>query len=180
VRKPYSLRKGFPQHGTTKRAGGLMMMNLKLMIPIITMAAIWAFAFAPTEGLTTSEEPLFKEYQVVEVQPFEVPTNVAAPDAEGRTIADEIVIQIGRYNAKFNLFETVILEGAQKVPPDKKVLLVRGQVTAYSPKGTCAVHCQFVDKASGQVLLETDAQGLRFRVASYIAKFIYQNKVGKK
>jgi hypothetical protein len=104
---------------------------------------------------------------------------VTAPGTEGRAIADEIVVQIGRYNAKFNLFEMVILEGAQKIPAGKKVLLVKGTVTLYSPNGTCAVHCQFVDKASGQVLLETDAKGFRFRVANYIAKIIYQNKVGK-
>jgi hypothetical protein len=151
----------------------------KLMIPVIGMVAIVVLAMAPIEGRAASETPLFKDYQVAEVRPFEVPQNVAAPGSEGRTVADEIVIQIGRYNAKFNLFEMVILEGAQKVPSDKKVLLVKGAITAYSPKGTCAVHCQFVDKASGQVLLETDAQGFRFRVASYIAKVIYENKVVK-
>ena len=150
-----------------------------LMIAAITMAAVWAFVMVPMESEAASETSLFKDYQVAEVRPFEVPQNLGAPSSEGRTIADEIVVQIGRYNAKFNLFETVTLEGAQKVPADKKVLLVKGTLTAYSPKGTCAVHFQLVDKASGQVLLETDAQGLRFRVASYIAKVIYQNKVGK-
>jgi hypothetical protein len=151
----------------------------KLMIPVIWMATILVFAMAPIKARAASETPLFKDYQVAVVQPFEVPQNVAAPSSEGRTIADEIVIQIGRYNAKFNLFEMVILEGAQKVPADKKVLLVRGTVMAYSPNNTCAVHCQFVDKATGQVLHEIDAKGFRFRVANYIAKIIYQNKVGK-
>jgi len=151
----------------------------KLMIPVIWMVAIWAFAMAPMEGRAASETPLFKDYQVAEVRLFEVPLNVAAPDSEGRIVADETVYQITRYNAKFNLFEMVIREGAQKVPPGKKVLLVKGTITAYSPNGTCAVHCQFVDKASGQVLLEIDPQGLRFRVANYIAKIIYQNKAGK-
>jgi hypothetical protein len=73
-----------------------------------------------------------------------------------------------------------MLAAITKVPYDKKVLLVRGTVTAYTQKGTCAVHCQFVDKASGQVLQETDAQGLRFRVANYISRIIYQNKVENK
>jgi hypothetical protein len=158
------------------------MKNLKHMIAAITMAAILVFAFTPIEGQAGSEAPIFKDYQVVEVQPFEVPPNVAAPDSAGRAIADETVYQIRRYSAKFNLFEMVIMEGAQPVPPGKKVLLVKGTVTAYTPKGastTCAVHCQFVDKASNQVLQETDAKGLTFRVAEYIAKVIYQNKVGK-
>jgi hypothetical protein len=149
------------------------------MIATITMVAVWALAMIPMVALAMSETPLFKDYQVAEVRPFEVPQNVAAPASEGQAIADEIVIQIGRYNAKFNLFETVILEGAQKQPSDKKVLLVKGQVTEYSPNTFSAVHCQFVDKATGQVLLETDARSFRVRVANYIAKVIYQNKVGK-
>jgi hypothetical protein len=157
------------------------MKNLKFMIPAIITAAICAFALTPIEGRAGQEAPIFKDYQVVEVQPFEVPPNVAAPDSAGRAIADETVYQIRRYSAKFNLFEMVMMEGTQKAPPGKKVLLVKGTVTAYSPKGTgtCAIHCQFVDKASNQVLQETDAKGLTVRVANYIAKVIYQNKVGK-
>jgi hypothetical protein len=156
-----------------------MKKNNKLMIAAIAMAAVWALAIVPMVALAASETPLFKDYQVAEVRPFEVPQTTIAPASEGRTMADEIVIQIGRYNTKFNLFETVTLEGAQKIPADKKVLLVKGTITAYSPNNTCAVHCQFVDKATGQVLHEIDANGFRFRVANYIAKIIYQNKVGK-
>jgi hypothetical protein len=155
------------------------MKHHRLRVAAITMAAVWAFALLPMEAMAASDTPLFKDYQVAEVRPFEVPQNLGAPSSEGRTIADEIVIQIGRYNAKFNLFEMVILEGAQKVPTGKKVLLVKGTVTEYSPNTFCAVHCQFVDKASGQVLHETDARSFRARVANYIAKVIYQNKVGK-
>jgi hypothetical protein len=76
------------------------------------------------------------------------------------------VYRIRSYSAKFNLFE--------------KVLLVKGTVTAYSPNNTCAVHCQFVDKVNGRVLYETDARGLTFRVAEYIAKVTYLYKVGGK
>jgi hypothetical protein len=152
------------------------MKGLKRMIGVTGMAAIVVCAVASITGQTAAETPLFKDYQVAEVRPFEVPLNVAAPPSEGRAVADETVYQITRYNAKFNLFEMVILEGAQKVPAGKKVLLVQGTVTAYSPNNTCAVHCQFVDKASGKVLYEIDAKGFRFRVANYIAKIIYKNK----
>jgi hypothetical protein len=155
------------------------MKHNKIMIAAMTMAALWACALVPMAGWAASETALFKDYQVAEVRPFEIPQNVAAPQSEGRAIADEIVIQIGRYNAKFNLFEMVILEGAQKIPAGKKVLLVKGTVTEYTPKGIFTVHCQFVDKASGKVLYETDARSFRARVANYIAKIIYQNKVGK-
>ena len=158
------------------------MKNLKRMIPAIIATALWLCALAPIEGLAGSETPSFKDYQVVEVRSFEVPLNVAAPDSAGRNVADETVYQIRRYSAKFNLFEMVIMEGTQQVPSGKKILLVKGTVTAYSPKGagTCAVHCQFLDKARGQVLHETDAQGVTVRVANYIAKIIYLYKVGGK
>ena len=152
------------------------------MILAIVVAILWLFISAPGEGLAAEGPLLFKDYQVVEVRPFEVPTNVAAPDSAGRAIADETLYQIRRYSAKFNLFDMVFMEGTQKVPAGKKVLLVKGTVTAYSPKGagTCAVHCQFVDKASGQVLHEIDPNGMTFRVADYIAKIIYLQKVGEK
>ena len=154
------------------------MKHHKPMIYGIIVAATLVFALAPQEGIT--ETPIFKEYQVVEVRPFEVPLNVPAPESAGRELADEIVYQIRRYSAKFNLFEMVIKEGTQTVPPGKKVLLVKGIVTAYSPRGTCAVNCQFVDKASDHVLHETEAKGLTFRVANYIARVIYMYKVGEK
>ena len=151
------------------------------MIPAIVGAVLWLFTIAPGEGLTAEGPPLFKDYQIVEVRPFEVPQNVAAPDSAGRTIADETLYQIRRYSAKHNLFDMVFMEGTQKVPAGKKVLLVKGTVTAYSPKGagTCAVHCQFVDKVSGQVLHEIDPNGMTFRVAEYIAKIIYLQKMGE-
>ncbi len=157
------------------------MKMLKIMIPVMLLAVIAATVFVPNKGITQTDVPLFKDYQVVEVRPFEVPLNVAAPESAGRDLADEIIYQIRRYSAKFNLFEMVIMEGAEKVPSGKKVLLVKGTVTAYSPKGTCAATFQFVDKASGQVLpvQETEAKGYTFRVANYIARVIYKYKVGR-
>jgi hypothetical protein len=154
------------------------MKHHKPIIYGIIVAAILAFALAPQEGM--AETPILKDYQVVEVQPFEVPLNVPAPDSAGRDLAYEIIYQIMRYSDKFNLFEMVIMEGAQKVPAGKKVLLVKGTITAYSDKGTCAVNFQFVDKASNKVLHETEAKGFTFRVANYIARVIYNYKVGGK
>jgi hypothetical protein len=154
------------------------MKHHKPIIYGIIVAAILAFALAPQEGM--AETPILKDYQVVEVQPFEVPLNVPAPESAGRDLAYEIIYQIMRYSDKFNLFEMVIMEGAQKVPAGKKVLLVKGTITAYSDKGTCAVNFQFVDKASNKVLHETEAKGFTFRVANYIARVIYNYKVGGK
>jgi hypothetical protein len=154
------------------------MKHHKPIIYGIIVAAILVLALMPNEGM--AETPILKEYQVVEVQPFEVPLNVPAPESAGRELADETIYQIMRYSAKFNLFEMVIMEGTQKVPAGKKVLLVKGTITAYSTRGTCAVNFQFVDKASGQVLHEAPAKGLTFRVANYIARVIYSYTVGGK
>jgi len=157
------------------------MKSLKIMIPVMLLAIIAATIFVPNKGMTQTDVPLFKDYQVVEVQPFEVPLNVAAPEHAGHDLANETVYQIIRYSDKFNLFELVIMEGAHKVPAGRKVLLVKGTITAYSTQGTCATTFQFVDKASGQVLpvQETEAQGFTFRVANYIARVIYIYKVGR-
>jgi hypothetical protein len=156
------------------------MKPFKIIIRALFVTVMTIIAFASTEGM--AETPIFKDYQVVEVRPFEVPLNVAAPESAGREIADETIYEIRRYSAKFNLFEMVIMEGTQTVPPGKKVLQVTGTITAYNPKGTCAATFQFVDKASGQVLPvhETEAKGFTFRVANYIARVIYNYKVGGK
>jgi hypothetical protein len=153
------------------------MKPFKIIIGAMFVTVMTLMALALNEGM--AETPLFEDYQVVEVRPFEVPLNVPAPDSAGRDLAYEIIYQIMRYSDKFNLFEMVIMEGAQKVPAGKKVLLVKGTITAYSDKGTCAVTFQFVDKASGQVLPvhETEAKGFTFRVANYIARVIYNYKV---
>jgi len=163
------------------------MKTFKIILSALIIAAITFFALAPNEGM--AEPPIFKEYQVVEVQPFEV---LAAPDSTGRKIADEIMYQIRRYNAKYNLFDLVIMEGKQEVPPDKKVLLVKGTVTVigkvvldkgvygYSYEDRYAVLCQCVDKASNQVLYETEANGVLSWVGNKIAKAIYRYKKEKK
>lgn len=154
------------------------MKNPRIILSTMIGVAIIIFTLALNEGM--AETPILKDYQVVEVQPFEVPLNVPAPDSAGRDLAYEIIYQIMRYSDKFNLFEMVIMEGAQKVPAGKKVLLVKGTITAYSDKGTCAVNFEFVDKTSNKVLYETKAKGFTFRVANYIARVIYNYKVGGK
>ncbi|RLB04346.1 MAG: hypothetical protein DRG50_09030 [Deltaproteobacteria bacterium] len=154
---------------------------LKVTIPMVTMVILLTFILNPVEGAAAGTgEAIFKDYQVVEVREFEVPPNVPAPDSAGRRIADEIVYQIRRYSYKFHLFDMVIIEGKREIPPDKKVLLVKGTVDAFYVRGTCAIHCQFVDKKSGHILYKTRAKGLIFRVGEYIAKVIYLHKRGKR
>jgi len=163
------------------------MKPFKIFIAAMIVASLIMLTFAPTEAI--AEPPSFKDYQVVEVRPFEA---LAASESVGREIADEIVYQIRRYNVKYNLFDMVIMEGKQEVPPDKRALLVKGTITAlgkvvldkgilgYSYEDSYAVLCQCVDKANNQVLYETEANGMFSWVGNKIAKDIYRYKKEKK
>ena len=164
------------------------MKSYKIIMVAVIVAGLIMLVLASTEA--EEESPNFNAYQVVEVQPFEA---LAASDSVGRIIADELVYQIRRYSVKYNLFDLVIMEGKQEVPLDKKVLLVKGTVTAlgkvvldkgiglgYSYEESYAVLCQCVDKANNQVLYETEANGLLSSVGNKIAKAIYRYKKEKK
>jgi hypothetical protein len=109
------------------------------------------------------------------VQEFSVSPATPAPDNAGSEIAEKVVFQLHRYSEKFNLFEMIIKEGTKEIPKGKKVLVIKGEVKAYTkstrgktlikrfvPGGewtsttAFAAHYQFVDKASGKVIYETD------------------------
>ena len=149
---------------------------------------------------------LFQDYNVVVVQAFKVPAGGPAPTSSGAQTAEALVYQIGRYSQKYGLFEMVIKEGTAQVPAGKKVLLIKGEVREYTRPtvgrrigrsfipggeytGTAyfAAHYQFVDKATGQVLNETDLRTSSTgsddtvdyaiqRNAEAAAKYIYKNK----
>jgi hypothetical protein len=157
-------------------------------------------------AIVAGAEPLFKDYNVVVVQAFKVPSGGPAPASTGAQTADAIVYQIGRYSQKYGLFEMVIKEGTAQVPAGKKVLLIRGEVKEYTRPtvgrrigrsfipggeytGTAyfAAHYQFIDKATGQVINEQDLRTSSTgsddtvdyaiqRNAEAAAKYIYKNK----
>jgi hypothetical protein len=130
-------------------------------------------------NLVMGAEALFKDYNAVVIQEFEVPSGSPAPDSAGMMIAEKVGYQIRRYSDKYNLFDTIITEGrkAKEVPAGKKVLLIKGEVKEYSqgtvgrrigrsfiPGGeytgtsSFSAHYKFVDKDSGKVIYETDLQ----------------------
>ena len=128
-----------------------------------------------TSSLVMGEEASFKDYGIAVVQEFGVSPTTPAPDNAGSELADKVVFQLRRYSEKFGLFEMMIKEGAKEVPKGKKVLLIKGEVKEYTkstgrrriiksliPGGewtsttAFAAHYQFIDKASGKVLYETD------------------------
>jgi hypothetical protein len=123
-----------------------------------------------------AEAPL-KDYDVLVVQNLAVPSGSPAPESSGLQMAEKAVYQISRYNEKSKLFEMVVKEGSKskEIPAGKRVLILKGEVKEYTQgsvgrrigrsfipggefTGTAAfaAHYQFVDKASGKVVYETD------------------------
>jgi hypothetical protein len=177
-------------------------MKIRFFIGVIV---VWAMV-CTVSGMAVGKEALFKDYNVVVVQNFKVPTNVPAPASAGAQIAEAIVYQLRRYAQKYGLFEMVIKQGTAQVPAGKKVLLIKGEVReytaptlrgeiarSYTPWGHVAgsaffaAHYQFVGKATGQVLAEQDfrtASTDRDNTVDYAmqrnaedaAKYIYRNK----
>jgi len=124
-----------------------------------------------------SAEVLFKDYDVVVVENLNVPTGSPAPESSGLQMAEKAVYQLSRYSEKYKLFDMVVKEGSKskEVPAGKKVLIIKGDVKEYTREsvgrrigrsfipggeftGTAAfaAHYQFIDKASGKVIYETD------------------------
>ena len=145
-------------------------MKTRRVVGILVVVAM-VFAFS---SMAMGKKPL-KDYNAIEVQGFVVPTGTPAPDMSGEDIADKIVYQVRRYAQKYGEFDIVIRKGSKKIPAGHKTLLIRGEVTEYSRPtvgrrvgrsfipggeytGTAyfAAHYQFVDKATGKVIYETD------------------------
>jgi len=127
-------------------------------------------------SVAVAKEGPFKDYNVVVVQAFKVPSGGPAPASSGAQTAEALVYQIGRYSQKYSLFDMVIKEGTAQVPAGKKVLLIKGEVREYTRptvgrrigrsfipevgghlgSASFAAHYQFIDKATGKVLDEQD------------------------
>jgi hypothetical protein len=120
-----------------------------------------------------SAEVLLRDYEVVVVQNLQVPAGSPIPESSGAQMAEKAVYQISRYSEKYKLFDMVVKEGSKgkEMPGGKKVLIIKGEVKEYTresvarrigrvfaPTGTAAfaAHYQFIDKASGKVIHETD------------------------
>ena len=132
-------------------------------------------AFLGCSDLLLAQESLFKEYSALVVEPLEVAPNSPAPDSAGAQAAEKVVFQVRRYSQKYHLFEIIVKEGVQEIPPEQKTLVVRGTVKEYTQPsvgrrigrsflpggeftGTAAfaARYQFIDKESGKVIYETD------------------------
>jgi hypothetical protein len=177
-------------------------MKMRIFLGVVVVLAM----ICAISSMAVAKEGPFKGYNVVVVQAFKVPSGGPAPATSGAQIAEALVYQIGRYSQKYSLFDMVIKEGTAQVPAGKKVLLIKGEVKEYTRPtvgrrigrsfipggeytGTAyfAAHYQFIDKATGQVLNETDLRTSSSgsddtvdyaiqRNAEAAAKYIYKNK----
>jgi hypothetical protein len=146
-------------------------MKMRRLLGIVVVVAI-VFAFS---SMAVSKELLFGDYNAVEVKAFKVPSYVPAPDMSGDELAENIVYQVRRYAQKYGVFDIIIKEGSATVPADRKVLLIKGEVTEYTRPtvgrrvgrsfipfgehtGTAyfAANYQFIDKETGKVVYTTD------------------------
>jgi hypothetical protein len=171
---------------------------LVIMAVVVMVCAI--------SGMAVGKSLHFKDYNAAVVQDFKVTPNTPAPDSAGAQLADDIVYQLRRYSQQYGLFEMVIKEGSSQVPAGKKVLLIKGEVREYTRPtvgrrigrsfipggeytGTAyfAAHYQFVDKATGEVVYETDLRTSSTgsddtvdyamqRNAEAAAKVVYKNR----
>jgi hypothetical protein len=147
-----------------------MMKMRRLLGMLVVVAMVFAFS-----SMAVGKDLLLADYNAVEVQEFEVPPHVPAPDMSGDQLAENIVYQVRRYAQKYGLFDIIIKEGTAEVPADKKTLLIKGEVTEYTRPtvgrrigrsfipfgehtGTAyfAAHYQFIDKETGEVVYDTD------------------------
>ena len=76
---------------------------------IVTVMTITALAL--NEGM--AETPIFKDYQVVEVRPFEVPLNVPAEPSAGRDLGGDIE----RYLERLHLYHLIVFEDRRLCHP---------------------------------------------------------------
>jgi hypothetical protein len=144
-------------------------MKMRRLLGIVMVVAM-VFAFS---SMAVGKDLLFADYKAVEVQEFEVPPHVPAPDTSGDQLAENIVYQVRRYAQEYGIFEIIIKEGTAEVPAGTKTLLVRGEVAEYTHPtvgrrigrsfipfgehtGTAyfAAKYQFIDKETGEVLHE--------------------------
>ncbi len=129
--------------------------------------------------LVVAADVSLKDYNAVVVENLEVPSGSPAPESAGMQMAEKAVYQIKRYNQNNKFFDAVVKEGgkgSKEAVSGKKVLIIKGEVTEWTPptvggrikrsfipevgghlgSAYFAAHYKFIDKESGKVIYETD------------------------
>jgi hypothetical protein len=148
-------------------------MKMRWYVGVILVATL----ILVTMKIGRSAEVVLKDYDVVVVQDLAVPSGSPAPESSGLQMAEKAVYQLSRYSDKYKLFDMVVKEGSKskEIPAGKKVLMIKGEVKEYARESVgrrigrsfipgreftgsavFTAHYQFIDKASGNVIYETD------------------------
>jgi len=144
---------------------------------LFSILLLWGMVLG-TSSPTMAAEAILKDYNAVIVKDLEVPSGSPAPESAGMQMAEKAVYQIKRYNQNNKLFDTVVKEGGKgsKETAGKKVLIIKGEVTEWTPpsvggrvgrsfipgvgghlgSAAFAAHYKFIDKETGNVIYETD------------------------
>jgi hypothetical protein len=167
-------------------------MKIRFFLGVIVVLAM----ICAISSVAVAKEGPVKDYNVVVVQAFKVPSGGPAPSTSGAQTAEALVYQIGRYSQKYSLFDMVIKEGTAEVPAGKKVLLIKGEVREYTRpsvgkqfgrsfipgsefnfSGTAAfaAHYQFVDKETGKVIYETPLRNTSIRQEDTVSYAMQRN-----
>lgn len=134
----------------------------------MAMVALILFASAIAAG-QPKDSALKNRYQVIEVATFDAPTETKFPTENVKPMMDEIVSKL----RDMKKFKQVAAPGETATDTTAPTLQLVGAVTKYEPgsrakryvismgagKTRVVTHIKFIDKSTGQVVVEADASG---------------------
>ena len=135
----------------------------------LTAFATSVFLLPALTGAQKKDNPLKNHYQVIEVSTFDAPDETKFPAENVKPMMDEIVSKL----TDLKKFKEVVRPGETAMDTAAPTVQLVGTVTKYQPgsrakryvismgsgKTRVVTHIKFIDKATGQVLLESDASG---------------------
>jgi hypothetical protein len=134
------------------------------------LAAVALLLVHASSTTAQNKDNSFKNrFQVIEVSTFEAPAETKFPAENVKPMMDEIVSKL----IGLKKFKQVVRPGEAPTDTAAPIVQLVGTVTKYEPgsrakryvismgagKTRIVTHIKFVDKSTGQVLLESDASG---------------------
>jgi mRNA-degrading endonuclease HigB of HigAB toxin-antitoxin module len=130
----------------------------------------FVFLLAPAVvSAQKKDNPLKNSYQVIEVANFDAPAETKFPAESVKPLMDEIVSKL----VGLKKFKQVVPPGETATDNAAPTLQLVGAITKYEPgsrakryvismgagKTRVVTHLKYIDKATGQVVFESDASG---------------------
>lgn len=132
------------------------------VVAFILCSCVWTAA-------QKKDNAMKNRYQTIEVATFDAPAETKFPAENVKPLMDEIVSKL----REMKKFKQVIAPGETATDASASTLQLTGSVTKYEPgsrakryvismgagKTRVITHVNFIDKSTGQTVLETDASG---------------------